>query len=117
MNEKPKFELTVADRAELPEVLHLLAEEKGPEILRLICEAGVAREAGTLLTRVLYQTQHQQGLQALRVLMQAFNTVSAGLAQAKGWTNEELIAAQAECERILEAQIVMAQKGRIILPH
>ena len=119
MNEeaKQKFVLSAADRASLPEVLHSLAEEHGPEMVSLICNAGVAKEAATQLTNVLHLAQHAQGLAALRVLVQAFNMTADGLAQTKGWSFQTLASVTAECERLLEAQIVVAPKGRIILPH
>ena len=115
MNE-PKFVLSAADRAGLPEGLHPLAETHGPEMLKLIVEAGVAREAGTMLSQVLYMAQHQQGLQALRVLLQALNTIADGQREAKGWTHGEMMECQQAVERVLDAQVVVA-KPRIILPH
>jgi malate/lactate dehydrogenase len=99
---------------ELPSMLKDVVTEHGQDMVALIMSSGLAGEAAARLSEVLQRQHSTHGLAALKVLINSFNAVSNAYVKEKGWTQEQLAAAELAIKMAVSQQVVIPE-SKIIL--
>ena len=106
--------MTNKNLRDIPPFLHPLTEKWDTEMIRVVLQAGLAREAAEILTKAA--GPHNPKLHhAIKTLVVSINLSGEALLRAKGWKREDLWEVEKEIElKWKEQNRILDKEGNVL---
>lgn len=108
-------EIQVSIPSTILPIFHPIIREHGLEIFTLVMNTGVAGEAARRLAEAAQGQRRAGELNAVRILAECFNAISAALITRAEWTQEQLTAVDQAIQLAFQGQLTVAEPPRILL--